>query len=164
MIERFEKQYMPEPNTGCLLWLGAYFSNGYGAFWIGGGKTVRAHRFSYETYVGKIPEGLCVLHKCDTPICVNPEHLFLGTDKDNAVDRNAKNRHAFGNRSGAKKHPEKTPRGESSGVSKLKAEDILEIRKEHASGSTQKAIAEKYGICHQNVSSITKGRTWKHVK
>lgn len=164
MIERFEKQYMPEPNTGCLLWLGAYFSNGYGAFWIGGGKTVRAHRFSYEAYKGEIPKDLCVLHKCDTPACVNPDHLFLGTHIDNAVDRNAKNRHAFGNRSGAKKHPEKVVRGETSGMAKLKTEDVLEIRKMHASGLTQKAIAEKYGICFQNVSSIVTRLTWKHVE
>ena len=81
---------IPEPNTGCLLWLGHSYDR-YGNFKIKG-KGVRAHRYAYELTYGPIPTGLCVLHGCDTPLCVNPEHLFLGTQKENAMDREAKGR------------------------------------------------------------------------
>jgi hypothetical protein len=84
---------MPEPNTGCLLWLGKVGTDGYGLFKVGG-KRRAAHRVSYEIHKGPIPPGLWVLHRCDTPACVNPEHLFLGTHADNMRDMVAKGRMA----------------------------------------------------------------------
>lgn len=85
---KLEAYSIPEPNSGCWLWLGTT-SNGYGRI-DHGGKTLRAHRASYEEFVGPIPKGFCVLHRCDTPCCVNPEHLFLGTQQDNMSDKAAK--------------------------------------------------------------------------
>ena len=90
-LARFEAKVSPEPNTGCHLWTGAAIRQGYG-YAVVGGKTRRAHRVAFEHFKQKVPEGLCVLHRCDQPACVNPDHLFLGTDKDNAVDRDRKGR------------------------------------------------------------------------
>ena len=84
----------PEPMTGCHLWIGGADPDGYGVISRQGrrGKQERAHRVAYELFVGPIPDGICVLHRCDTPACVNPEHLFLGTNLDNVRDRDAKGR------------------------------------------------------------------------
>lgn len=96
--ERFDKFVYPEPNSGCFLWGGGEFvSGGYGKFRLGktaNGKPndVRAHRFAWERANGPIPAGLHVLNKCDTPLCVNPDHLFLGSDAVNAADMAAKGR------------------------------------------------------------------------
>jgi len=90
--EKFLSRIIPEPNTGCWLWEGgSRGGKGYGQF-NPRGKNFAAHRFSYQLHVGEIPKGLSVLHKCDTPACVNPEHLFLGTQTDNMRDRAAKKR------------------------------------------------------------------------
>jgi hypothetical protein len=81
VVERFEDKVLPEPTSGCHLWIGAIASNGYGNFSLGGRdqKTWKAHRTAWELYRGVIPNGACVLHRCDVPSCVNPNHLFLGT-------------------------------------------------------------------------------------
>ena len=89
--DRFEADTIPEPNTGCWLWMGALGSWGYGVIW-GDGRLKRAHRVAFELYVGPIPEGMDVCHKCDVTWCVNPEHLFLGDDSDNQRDRALKGR------------------------------------------------------------------------
>ena len=91
--DRFENKYIPEPNSGCWLWVAGRMSNGYGGV-MGNG----AHRTSWELYRGAIPEGLSVLHKCDVKICVNPDHLFLGTQADNLADMRGKNRHGYAKR------------------------------------------------------------------
>lgn len=81
----------PEPNSGCWIWAGTCNWKGYGTISIGGVQR-KAHRASYEAFVGAIPDGMLVCHKCDNPPCVNPDHLFVGTAKDNAQDRDAKGR------------------------------------------------------------------------
>jgi hypothetical protein len=85
--ERFLRHVSPEPNTGCWLWIGASYSNGYGTI-----DNTGAHRVSFEIYNGKIPEGMQVLHRCDVRPCVNPEHLFLGDRFINMRDMNNKKR------------------------------------------------------------------------
>lgn len=86
--ERFESKYIPEPNSGCWLWTDSWTPAGYGIISLGGrrGKKTGAHRAAYELYVGPIPEGLDILHRCDTPCCVNPDHLYPGTDFQNRKD------------------------------------------------------------------------------
>lgn len=84
-------RYEPELNTGCWLWTGYLHPKGYGYVEVGGRKH-RAHRLFYQELVGPIPAGMILCHKCDTPACVNPAHVFVGTDADNVADMKAKGR------------------------------------------------------------------------
>ena len=92
ILERFEEHTIPEPMGGCWLWSGACSSSGYGGFWVNK-RMIAAHRWAYEHFVGPIPAGMCVCHKCDIKSCCNPDHLFLGTYADNAHDCVKKGRH-----------------------------------------------------------------------
>ena len=142
--ERFEQKFMPEPNSGCWLWTAACFTNGYGAFWFDGNQ-VQAHRMAWILEHGSISGGMHVCHKCDVRDCVNPDHLFLGTNADNTADKMAKGREA---------------RGETQGLAKLTEEQVKAIRR---SGVSHCAIARDYGIHESNVRQIRSYRTWKHV-
>ena len=94
--ERFEAKVSPDPMSGCLLWIGSYgWGRGYGVI-TQGGKRRGAHRVAWELTRGPIPEGLCVLHRCDVPGCVNVEHLFIGTRDDNNRDMTSKGRRKNG--------------------------------------------------------------------
>jgi len=106
------------------------------------GKQERVHRVIWRECFGEIPPGLCVLHRCDNPACVNPYHLFLGTNYDNIMDRNSKGRQA---------------KGEQQGNSKLVAEQVKEIRRSSASGVE---IARQYKISQPHVSRIKTMKTW----
>lgn len=92
LLSRFESKYEPVPFCGCWLWAASTNSSGYGTIAISKRKTEMAHRLSFRLFVGEIPQDKIVLHKCDTPSCVNPDHLFLGTRADNSLDMNAKGR------------------------------------------------------------------------
>lgn len=153
---RFERSYIPEPNSGCWLWLGVPSGNhGYGRI-KRGSNTVMAHRASWEKSNGSIPEGLLVLHKCDNPSCVNPDHLFLGTQQDNENDKVSKGRQSRGlAHSLAKVNP---ARRERNGNSRLKYSDVLEIR---ALKLPQRQIASAYGVTQALVSKIKRGEIWK---
>jgi len=160
-IDRFWNKVDRTSNPNCCWeWTANKLKQRYGRFSIGK-KHILAHRFSYELHYGKIPDGLDVLHTCDNPPCVNPNHLYLGTQQDNANDMVAKNRQAKGifqgththpesvargDKSGYRLHPEKYPRGdkhylrlhpekasrgEQNGWSKFTNEQILEIRKKY---------------------------------
>jgi len=150
-IDRFSSKYEVDLNTGCWLWTAATKENGYGVFGRGpaGAGSAYAHRWSYEHFVGPIPEGMMVCHKCDVRNCVNPDHLFLGTAKDNQADMAAKGR---------------SLRGERHNLAKLTEADVLEIRRLWATGQfTQREIAAKFGNNKQNVSVIVRGDKWKHL-
>ena len=96
-LERFERYYIPEPNSGCWLWLGSIHENsGYAQLAMPGGVPIRAHRLAYMLFKGKIPCGLDVRHTCDIRCCVNPDHLLVGTRKQNMDDARQRGRIAKG--------------------------------------------------------------------
>ncbi len=146
-IERFNNLIYPEPNTGCWLWGGAVSGNGYGRFWYDS-KNSMAYRVSYLINKGPIPKGLFVCHHCDQPSCVNPDHLFLGTHKDNMNDRDSKGRNGY-------------QKGEVNGNSKLKEAQIIEIRN---SSLSHTELGIMYGVAPEHIAGIRKGKTWKHLK
>lgn len=138
--------------------------NGYGKFWLDG-RMHRAHRISYLIYVGKIPDGMLVCHKCDNPKCVNPNHLFLGTVADNNADKAAKGRapRVTGVRHGINTKPERTARGSLHGCAKLTEANVSRIIGLLAAGVSAKTICAAYGVSVSAVSLIARGKTWRHV-
>lgn len=142
-LERFLSKVDKTSNKdGCWEWTGHRDSKGYGRF---SGGTNKAHRFSYETYVGLIPTGMCVCHKCDTPWCVNPDHLFVGTVKDNNNDMAQKGRH-----------------GRGGGMRKLSEEEVVAIyRLKDAASPT--VLGVQYGLDRNTIYAIWKQKIWKKV-
>ena len=130
----------------CIEFEGCKAPNGYGVKRFNG-QTHRAHRVAWMEVHGSIPEGMCVLHKCDNPPCININHLFLGTQADNIKDCIEKNRF---------------PRGEINGLSILTDDDIKSIRK--SVGQTQQDLADEYDVCRANIGKILRYETWRHVK
>ena len=152
-LERFLAKVEINEENGCWEWTGSHDSCGYGQIKI---RRIRpsalgSHRVSYLHYNGDIPEEFCVCHKCDNPKCVNPEHLFVGTNLDNTRDMINKGR----DRSGDHK-------GEANAYSKLKEKDVLEIVNS-LSTMNNKQIAEIYDTTHANISLIRRGKSWTHV-
>lgn len=105
-----------------------------------------------------------VLHSCDNPTCVNPDHLFLGTGADNMADRDAKGRTARGDKSGARLHPESTPRGEKTHNSVLTEENVLKIRDIYSRGqATQMQLSDMFGVIQPTISQVVRRITWTHI-
>lgn len=149
----------------CWLWLHACDRDGYGQYSMGNWGR-RAHRYAYEIVYGPIPDGFLVCHSCDIPACVNPAHLWVGTPKDNALDRNRKGRgrYLFGDDHPARKHPENLARGEQCGNSKLTADQVREIRQRYlAVGISMVKLGMIYGITGEVVHGIVHRRYWKHI-
>ncbi len=149
----------------CWEWTGVRNDYGYGLFGFGG-RVYRSHRFAYQLTYGEFPKAICVLHRCDNPPCVRPDHLFLGTKLDNILDMRAKGRanDPTGDRSGARKHPESRPRGEQAKRSKLKTDQVLSIyRRYHAGDVSIKALAREFGVSHIPILNIIHKRGWRHV-
>ncbi len=159
--ERFEEKWIGEPNSGCWLWLGASVPKGYGYIASGDGATSEsAHRISWRLHCGDIPPGMCVLHRCDMPCCVNPDHLFLGTVQDNSTDMVSKGRGKRGKKYGRQKKPcEYRLVGSQSNGAKLTEDQVLEIKK----ATNPHGLAERFGVTKENIYVIRRGKTWKHV-
>lgn len=154
-IQRFELFCQRSLLSECINWVGTKTGGSgkeYGVFWYKG-KNVSAHRFIWERFFGKIPEGLFVCHKCDNPGCVNINHLFLGTAKDNMQDKVNKGRAYVGDRT-----------GQSIGIKnnsvKLTEAQVLSIRKD---SRTHRSIAKDYGVTHTLVGYIKRNKLWKHI-
>lgn len=130
----------------CWPWKGVIHTTGYGSFRIGSKFQAYAHRISYELFVGDIPEGTFVCHKCDNRPCCNPDHLFLGSSADNSRDMVKKGRQSFGVR---------RPK------SKLNDELVREIR---SSPLSQGKLAKIYGVNPSIISMVVRRKTWRHVR
>ncbi len=137
--ERFEEYISMEPNTGCWLYIGAWDGHGYGNAWRDG-KWIRAHRLAYELYIGPIPDGVNLLHHCDTPACCSPYHTFLGTQVDNLLDCVKKGR----------KNP----------AIKLTDEIVAIIRSRTVRA---KDLVARYGISRGTIYDIRLRKSWKHL-
>lgn len=163
-LERFEENLIPEPNTGCWLWMGALDVGGYGRFW-NGTKTMKAHRAAWVLLRGRIPAGMFLLHACvGMRCCVNPDHLRIGTHAENMEDREKQRRAAFGSKNARHTHPESTARGEANGGGgKFKTSDVTLIRDASGRGVSRSALARAFGVTPGMVSSIVLRRSWRHV-
>jgi hypothetical protein len=147
------------PELGpCWVWTASRDRYGYGRL-SENGKTIGAHRISWEIAVGAIPDGLWVLHQCDNPSCVRPDHLFLGTPRENSKDRVSKGRHV---NAGAMFHPR---RGMANHNARLTEQDVREIRSRYASEQVGiRPLAKQYGVHRTVVRDILRRRIWSHVE
>ena len=162
-IDRFFSKV--QKTDDCWEWLGAKDRKGYGRFSVGRSKNpdgsrrnsmVGAHRFSFEHFNGPIPDadgyhGMCVLHRCDNPSCVNPDHLFFGTNEDNVHDMDAKGRRVNAQ-----------VKGSAHKNSKLAEGDVDRIVEKIRGRVPQAAIAKEFNVCLATVNHIATGRLWSH--
>lgn len=149
-VSRFHNKVERIPGFDCHFWSGAMTKNGYGKFADGKGSWILAHRQAYELKFGKIEKNLYACHKCDNKLCVNPDHIFLGTAKDNAVDRDKKKRRI-------------ALKGEDHGRSKLTSKDVNEIRMLYSSGSSTWELGKRYDVNHKTVQDIVNRKIWSHL-
>lgn len=183
--ERFWEKVDLKKKDDCWPWTASVNNHGYGRMRVNG-KLVYAQRLSYIIHFGEIEKGsgyhgICVLHKCDNPLCVNPNHLFLGTHKNNMEDKTNKKRcnSAIGINHGSvtkpgrqpsgdchwsRKFPDKVKHGADNGNSTLNNKSVIKMRKMYKSGSfTQKSLAIIFNTDQTNVSMIVNRKTWKHI-
>lgn len=153
-LERLMRHVYMEPMSGCWLWTGAVTSNKGYAWMSYNGTQTNAHRVSWIEHRGPIPDGMHVLHRCDVRCCVNPDHLFIGTNYDNVLDKMKKGR-------AVTKNP---ARGERHWRAKLRNADITAIRDEYTTKRTsQYVLASRYGVTQTVISDIVRGKGWAHV-
>lgn len=145
--ENYEKHVVRK--DGCWKWSGVKDKDGYGQLACGYHRQTKAHRVSWGLYKGEIPEGMKVCHQCDNPSCTNPDHLFLGTIKDNAKDMSNKLRGTNGTKN---LH------------AKLNENDIPGIRKRLSDGESFYRIAHEFGVKPTTIWSIRENKSWRHVE
>lgn len=145
--ERFEAKFTK--SDGCWEWNAYKSPDGYGTIRIAG-KTLKAHRVAYHLYVGEIPAGMCVCHHCDNRKCVNPAHLFLGTNADNVHDRDNKGRGA-------------DTSGEKNGRAKLSEEQVIGIRTRHGEGATRCDLIREFGVSQATITRVLSRSNWANL-
>lgn len=143
-VENFLQKVEPDPNSGCWLWAGCQTGGGYGKVKVAQ-RTGLAHRHAYALMVGPISEGKIICHRCDTPLCVNPAHLYAGTDLDNSRDKMARGR-------------DRKATGEANPNAKLTWVQVREIR---AAGGSCAVIGKRYGVDPSTVWDIRRGAIWR---
>ena len=149
---RFYANILINDNSECIEWKGTMKSNGYGQFKTLNKKWFHAHRYSYELFIGKITKNMCVLHQCDNRKCVNPNHLWLGTKKDNTQDMINKNRKII------------LPlKGEMNGMSKLKEHDIKTIRSSYSIKNNCTELSKIYRVSISTIDRIVRNITWRNI-
>ena len=153
--DRFMDKVSPEPNSGCWLWTAFTRKDGYGQFRFEG-RTQAAHRVAWQLYNGPLDRGasgsgVCVLHKCDNPACVNPDHLFTGSNADNVKDMVAKGRN-------------QKCMGQDASMAKLTDADIITIRLLARMGKPQNEIATMFNVDNSTISDIKRRKSWNHLK
>lgn len=147
LSERFWSRV--DTSDDCWVWIGAKQDLGYGIIEDDAGVTRRATHVAWEVTYGSIPDGMRLLHRCDNPPCVRPDHLFLGTQADNVDDMIAKGRNQH---------------GETAAIAKLTEANVIEIRRRVATGTeTRGQIAADFGICVGTISDIAHRKSWKHL-
>lgn len=147
--QRFEAKIDKTNPDHCWIWKASKLKDGYGCFCYGREK--RAHRVSWILFNGIIPDGLSVLHHCDNPLCVNPEHLFIGTQKQNMEDMINKGRKI-------------SPHGTNLPQSKLTENQILEIRAKYIPRKySLRKLANEYNVSKETIRPIVLKKTWKHI-
>lgn len=150
MIERFMDRIVPEPNSGCWLWLGGADHRGAGSFMGPNNKSFRAARLAYEIFVGPIADGLFACHHCDNPSCVNPDHLWLGDHRANMADmvqKGRQSRHGYA--------------GEANPKAKLTAADVLLALRDPRSHTD---LARLFGVAPATIRNARAGRKWKTIR
>jgi hypothetical protein len=181
LAERIERLTTPEPNTGCLLWLGALIGSGYPGIKVGR-KMRRGNRVVWEAAHGPIPDGKIVMHTCDNRSCLEETHFRIGTPAENSADMVRKGRQASGDRSGRRLYPDRygnaegdkhwsrrsperlnPKRGEDNHNARLTEDQVREIRSRRSSGESLNEIASVFGVTFQTVSEIARRRSWRHV-
>ncbi len=153
LAERFWPKV--QKGDGCWEWQAVVSNKGYGMIAGPGGRFARkltAHRVSWMLHYGDVPDGMCVLHRCDNRRCVRPDHLFLGTLQDNTKDMHAKGRQGPGG-----------PPGERAATAKLTADQVRAIRSACDGGVSRSSLAKEYGVSWQSVAAIVDRRNWRHV-
>lgn len=175
-LRNWEKKFIKNGPDDCWEWTGVKDDDGYGRFYLNGSCRQSAHRVCFRLHKGTIPDGLCVCHTCDNPPCVNPAHLWLGTNQQNIQDKVAKNRQAtgeainanckraFGDANGSRKHPERLSRGNYNHMRKnppkLSMDKAEEIRKLKLHGARVKDLAVRFDVSPATICDILNNRTW----
>lgn len=147
LIEKFHSMVMPEPNTGCWLWNGKIHNGGYGIMFTNG-TSYLTHRLSYTIHKGKIQKGLFVCHTCDVRSCVNPDHLFLGSNEDNVADMVRKNRQA---------------KGEHNSKTKLDEHTVRQVMCLYSIGMGSTIISKMFSMSQATIWQIMHGKIWNHI-
>lgn len=151
---RIERLIVIDSQTGCWNWTGTT-RNGYGRLIVGSRtdgtrRSTSAHRYSFECFHGRVPDGMDVCHKCDNRRCVNPDHMFAGTRQENVDDREEKGRGVY-------------VRGEKIGTSKLSETEVISARRLRSAGHTYQSIADRHGVTRQTIKRAIAGDTWSHL-